>query len=136
MLEASQDNHQLEEVALDLGQAETACRTDPDFLAALAMPEIFTFMWPPVFKAVWTWLLEAVFSYRTFQNMALGLPRGFGKTTVVKLFVLFIILFTRRKFILIVSATAHHAENIISDVVDMLNEPNIKAIFGLSLIHI
>ena len=62
--------------------------------------------------------------------MALGLPRGFGKTTLVKLFVLYCILFTDRKFILIMSATATHAENIIRDVVSMLSENNIRAIFG------
>lgn len=120
----------LQEIPLDAGEVANAARQDPDFLAALAMPEVFTYMWPPVFKAVWTWLLEASFNYRLFQQMALGLPRGFGKTTMVKLYVLFIILFTERRFILIISATAKHAENIISDVADMLDEPNIRAVFG------
>lgn len=107
-----------------------AARNDPDFLAALSMPEIATFAWPPVFRAVWFWLLETVEKERNFDKLALGLPRGFGKSTVVKLFILYVILFTQRKFVLVLAASSTMAENIISDVFDMLDEPNIKAVFG------
>lgn len=105
-------------------------KVDLDFLAALIMPTIFTFCFPSVFKSVWTWLLGYVVQLRAFPQLALGLPRGFGKTTLVKIFVIYCILFTDRKFILIISATASLAENILSDVIDMLEEPNIKSVFG------
>lgn len=105
-------------------------KVDPDFLSALAIPEIFVYQWPPVFRAVWTWLLQTLDVERSFPKLALGLPRGFGKTTLVKLLCLYVILFTDRKFILICSATAAHAVNIISDIMDMLDEPNIKKLFG------
>lgn len=105
-------------------------KTDPDFLAGIAMPEIAEYAWPPIFIGVWFWLLEQVGLCHLFPKLALGLPRGFGKTTIVKLFILYCILFTDRKFIIVVSATASHAENIIADVADMLDEPNIKAVFG------
>lgn len=105
-------------------------KQEPDFLAGLAMPEVFEYAWPPVFLAVWAWLREQVDLDRAFQLLALGLPRGFGKTTVVKLFILYCVLFTNRQFILIMSATATLAENIISDVADMLDERNIKQVFG------
>ena len=113
-------------------QAEVveAAKADPDFLAALAMPIIFEFAWPPVFRAVWNWLIQHAMLERAFPLMALGLPRGFGKTTVIKLFILYCILFTNKKFILVMAATATLAENIISDVKDMLNEPNIRNTFG------
>lgn len=61
---------------------------------------------------------------------ALGIPRGFSKTIVLKLYVVWCVLFTDKKFILIVCATEPHAINFISDVKDMLDHPNIKAIFG------
>ena len=121
---------ELFEASFELDQIYQAAKNDPDFMAALAMPEIFTFGWPPVFKGVWFWLLENVEKERDFSHLALGLPRGFGKTTLVKLFILYCILFTNRHFILVISATATHAENIISDVSDMLDEANIKAVFG------
>lgn len=101
-----------------------------NFLAPLAMPTVFKFMYPPVFLAVWSLLLSTVVKARDFTQLALGLPRGFGKTTLVKLFVLYCILFTSKRFILIISSTAGLAENILADVVDMLNEPNIKRVFG------
>ena len=43
---------------------------------------------------------------------------------------MYCILFTSKKFILIISAKASLAENILADVVDMLDEPNIKKVFG------
>lgn len=124
----AQDN--LQEIGVESSQVLEACREDPDFLAAMAMPTIFEYAWPPVFLAVWFWLRQQVSLVRAFPLLALGLPRGFGKTTIIKLFILYCILFTDRKFILVMSATATMAENIISDVKDMLNEPNIRAVFG------
>jgi len=41
---------------------------------------------------------------------------------LIKLFALFCILFTGRKFTLITAATSALAENIIADVIDMLEE--------------
>lgn len=105
-------------------------KADLDFLSALSMPDIFTFGWPPTLKAAWSWLVETAEKERDFSNLALGLPRGFGKTTLVKLYIVYCILFTKKQFILIMSATAGLAENIISDVADILDEPNIRAVFG------
>jgi len=101
-----------------------------DFLAGLVAPLAFTFCFPPVFLSVWQWLLAYVNKPRTFPQLALGLPRGFAKTTVMKIFVMYCILFTNRRFILVISNTATLAENFISDITDMLDEPNIKAVFG------
>lgn len=103
----------------------------PDFLGALAIPEIHTAQLPPFYLSVWQLLtgyakeLKPVVKY-----FALGLPRGFGKTTLVKLLLLWVILFTHRRFILIVAETLDKAQNIMSDIFDSLAEPNIKAAFG------
>lgn len=123
-------NPNITEASFSSQEVQTLAKEEMDFLAALAMPTIFQFGFPPVFKAVWQWLVGEIFKIRSFPQLALGLPRGFGKTTVIKLFILFCILFTQKKFILIISATATLAENILSDVVDMLEEPNIKNTFG------
>jgi hypothetical protein len=48
----------------------------------------------------------------------------------MKIFLLYVILFTERKFILIVGNTAKLAENTLSDIADMLDEPNIVKLFG------
>jgi hypothetical protein len=101
-----------------------------DFLAAIALPTIFKYFFPPVFLTVWEWLKSYAHQTRVFPQLALGLPRGFGKTTVIKLFVLYCILFTKKQFILIISETEGKAKGILSDVCDMLEEPNIKKLFG------
>jgi len=101
-----------------------------DFLAGIAVPTVYQYPFPPVFLAVWTWLLEYIHKSRDFSQLALGLPRGFGKTMLMKLFVLYCILFTSRKFILVLCENQTKANNIIADVSDMLNEPNIIKTFG------
>ncbi len=120
----------LEEGNFSTEQVIELAKTDIDFLAALSMPSIFEYFFPPVYKAVWAWLIDYVSRPRAFPQLALGLPRGFAKTTVVKLFILLCILFTKRQFILVISETLQKSINIISDVIDMLNEPNIKRTFG------
>lgn len=119
-----------QEVSFDAIQAADACKKDLDFLAATAIPETYRFSFPPVLVAVWGWLLKCANSTRAFPKLALGLPRGFAKTTLIKLFILYVILFTKRQYILIVCASANLAENILADVIDMLDHPNIKLIFG------
>src|ERR1700753_4003264 len=84
--------------------ARDAAKNDLDFLSGLAMPLVTVFLWPPVFKAVWEWLTAYAQKTRDFSQLVLGLPRGFGKTTLIKLFILYCILFTKKKFILVINA--------------------------------
>ena len=112
-------------------EIQEAARVDLDFLAALMMPMVFKFPFPDVYKrGVWQWLLGFIHQIRIFPQLALGLPRGFGKSTLMKIFLIYCILYTDKKFILVVAATAKLAENILSDVVDMLEETNIKNVYG------
>ena len=101
-----------------------------DFLAAMAMPTVFKYLFCKTFQYVWGWLVENVNTVREFPQLALGLPRGFGKTMLMKIFILYCILFTKKRFILIVCGTLEKSQNIIADVCKMLDEPNIKKVFG------
>ena len=105
-------------------------KTDLDFLAALAMPLVFKYFFPIVFKSIWAWILNYIYKERDFSQLAIGLPRGFGKTIVIKLMILYAIIFTKKQFILIICENEEKAVSILSDVEDMLNEPNIKGAFG------
>jgi hypothetical protein len=112
-------------------EAQDLAREDVNFLAGLAIPTIFEYMFPPVILAIWGLLLKhAGDLQRSFPKIALGIPRGHAKTTLIKLYVLYCILFTRKKFILVICGTAQKAENFVSDVISMLNEPNITSLFG------
>lgn len=120
----------LEEASFNATEVMELCKVSLDFLAALVMPTIFTYYYPPVFLSVWSWLTSFGNLTRDFSQLALGLPRGFGKTTLIKLYVFYCIVFTKKKFILVISSTATLAENFLSDVVDMMDEPNVKKVFG------
>lgn len=119
-----------EEVSVDALEIAQTARDSLDFLAAMAMPTVFQYLFPAVFITCWGWLTSYVHKVRDFSQLCLGLPRGFGKSTLMKVFILYCILFTKKKFILVIGSKASLAENIISDVVDMLSEPNIIAVFG------
>src|SRR5438067_2531855 len=75
-------------------QIEELARTSLDFLAALAMPTVFRYLFPPVFLSIWQWLLSYIHRARDFSQLAIGLPRGFGKTMLIKIFILYCIIFT------------------------------------------
>lgn len=111
-------------------EVEEMARADLDFLAALAMPTVFRYIFPDTFKQIWTWLLSYIHRSRDFSQLCIGLPRGFAKTTFIKIFLLYVILFTKRTFILVCANNQDKANAIVSDVMDFLNEPNIKSVFG------
>ena len=121
---------QIVETAFQIDQVQESAKNSLDFLAALATPETFKYLFPMVYKSVWQWLLTYVHKKRDFSQLALGLPRGFAKTSLMKLFLLYCILFTSRKFILVLAENTTKAINIVSDVMDMLSEPNIVKVFG------
>lgn len=120
----------MHDVGVSRADAIEAARTDANFFAALCLPEIFVHLFPSVFLALWQWITANLQIERGFQKLAIGLPRGFGKTIFLKLIVVYTILFTNRKFILVVCNTQELAQNFISDVIDVLDSDNIRAIFG------
>jgi hypothetical protein len=120
----------VKEASYNKGQVVEAASKDVNMLAGLAIPTTFQFLFPKVLLAAWTLLVQCVAKKKDFSQIALGIPRGHGKTTLLKLFILYCVLFTDRHFILVISSTATLAENIIADVSDMLNESNILRLFG------
>jgi hypothetical protein len=116
--------------SFDPNAAKQLAEVSLDFLAGLAMPTIFEYLFPPVLLAAWQLLCEKGGQLKDESKIALGIPRGHGKTTLIKLFILFCVLFTKKKFILVICSTQGHAENLLADVEDMLNELNIIKLFG------
>lgn len=118
------------EADLETTDVIALARQDLDFFAAMSLPEVYKYAFPPLYRAMWEWMCAKIALGRDFSQLAIGLPRGFAKTLLIKLFILYTIIFTRRQFILVISENEEKAVSIISDVADMLNEPNIKAAFG------
>ena len=120
----------LRNVSVDVIQAQASAKSSLDVLSAVAMPDVYKYAFPHVFLGIWQWLCEYAHKIRDFSQLAIGLPRGFSKTTVLKLFILYCILYTKKTFILYIAGTQSKANDVIGDIADMLDEPNIKAIFG------
>jgi hypothetical protein len=129
----------VEDLAEDIGLLDVsssraeitqAAQESLDFLAALILTEIYEYGYPPLFHAIWQLITTASLEKEGKPKYALGIPRGFSKTLVLKLYVVWLILFSDRRFILVVCNTAKLAENFLSDVADMLNHQNIVNIFG------
>jgi len=127
---ASGEDSTVTEATYNTSEVEEAARTSLNFLAGMAMPLVFKYFFPEIFLGIWNWLVASVHRTRDFSQLAIGLPRGFGKTMLIKIFILYSILFTKKKFILIICGTQTKANNIITDVVSMLEEFNIKKVFG------
>lgn len=121
---------QNKDIAFQIDQVQETAKNSLDFLAGLATPDTYKYAFPPVYLSVWQWLLTYVHKVRDFSQLALGLPRGFAKTSLMKLFLLYCILYTDRKFIAVMAENTTKAINIVADVMDMLSEPNIKKVFG------
>lgn len=126
--ESSQET--VQEAAFSTSQVEELSRSSLDFLAALAMPAVFKYFFPEIFQQIWQLLISYIHKPRDFSQIAIGLPRGFAKTTFVKIFLLYVILFTKRTFILVCANSVPKAVAIVSDVCDFLDEQNIKKTFG------
>lgn len=124
------DEHLNTEVELDVKEVHDLCKQDMDFFAALALAEVYKYTFPSLFVSMWAWMIEKVMLTRDFSQLAIGLPRGFGKTLVIKLFILYAILFTKKQFIIVICENEDKAISILSDVADMLDQPNVKAVFG------
>lgn len=118
---------QITEVSTSSKGAAELSRQDLNFLGMLAAPEEFVFAFPQFYIALFSLLTGFK---NKIERFAIGIPRGFAKTTFIKLLCLWYILFSRKQFILIVGAAEDLAVNTLSDICDLLGSPNIRKLFG------
>lgn len=109
------------------------CATDVNFLTQFLMPDTFKFNWPPLLVAMWYLMIESLAALQDFTgiaNLALGIPRGFAKTTLMKVFCFYCLAFSRHTFILVVGNSDPNAGNIIKDIEALLDSPQVRLYFG------
>lgn len=120
----------LQPVAVQPEEAVKLSEKSLNFLATMCLFSVMKFPYPEMYLLMWELLKSKVHLYRDFSKIALGIPRGFAKTTFVKLWIVYCILFTKKEFVLVVSYNEDHPISILADVIDMLSSPNIRALFG------
>lgn len=107
-----------------------AARVDLNMLAAICDPDGCWSKFPSVHTTVFNLITSSLMEMRGFHRFAFGIPRGFCKTTLLKLAVVWNILYGDRRFTAVVCKTASHAENFIAGVISMLEHPNVLSTFG------
>ena len=107
--------------------------TDLNFLSKFLLGDVFKYDWPPLIVAVWSLLIQSVASLQDYAgeaNLAIGIPRGFAKSTLMKIFCCYCLMFTRHTFILVIGNVDANAANIIKDIQSMLDADHAVRYFG------
>lgn len=115
------------DVTTSAQEAAELAQKDLNFLGMLLDPEEFVFAFPPFYLTLFSML--TAFAQRV-ERFAIGIPRGFAKTTFIKLLCIWYILFSRKQFILLVGASEGLAVNTLSDIWDMLSSIGLRTLFG------
>tara|TARA_R110000787_G_scaffold165251_8_gene278371 strand:- start:5072 stop:6613 length:1542 start_codon:yes stop_codon:yes gene_type:complete len=128
--DSQQDPNTPQTISYDTASIVEGCKADINILGAVAMPDIVTAPYPPTFTSIANRLKKAFRASRDFSKLCIGLPRGHGKTVFIKIMVMYAILFTPKKFILVIAAVQTRADAIISDIEATLKTPNMVKLFG------
>lgn len=119
------------EFAVSISDAYERGRVDINFFAALAIPDTCVFKLPDFYVAVWQIIVEGnPEDPEELLRFCLGLPRGHAKTTFIKILITWLIVYDKISFALIVCANAELAENLLSDINDILSSTNIESVYG------
>lgn len=120
----------LDDAYYSTGDVKRFAEEDLDFFGSLVLPEVVTMDFPKFYIQLFQMLRECLIKERDFSKFAIGFPRGHGKTMFLKLIIVYIILYTKRKYVLVIGANIGKAEAILSDVCDMLDSYNVQETFG------
>jgi hypothetical protein len=117
-------------VGIQVEEYTAAAKDDLSLFAGIMLPNEVKFAFPAFFQFLWITVTRILFKIRDFSKYAIALPRGHGKTMVVKYLIVFVVLYTKRRFIAVICAKQDLAENILRDVVNILNSDNVRKLYG------
>lgn len=118
------------QIEADISQIRARGEVDFNFFAGLCAPALMRSLFPGFYLALFKLLTQGQTDPETILRFALGLPRGFAKTTFLKILTCWLICYKRNFFYLIVCATEGKALGFISDVDAMLSSPNMERVYG------
>ena len=130
LAEIAPEFFETKELNFDRSEFADALKSSLDLLAGTAMPDTCTLLFPPTYQVMWRLVTEAVNKSKGFDRIYLGIPRGFCKTTFLRILVLYIVLYTERNFPLLLNRTGDKAEDSLLSIATMLDNQNIVNTFG------
>lgn len=101
--------------------------------AKFCTPTVSKLEFPPLMQGMWNTVIDgaaALQNRRGDMQLALGIPRGFAKTQLVKLIAAYLLTFTRHTFIAVAGSSEKNAQNITRDIISILDQPHYIALFG------
>lgn len=107
-------------------------KVDINFFASLCMPSVCIYPLPAFYVAIWYLIAsnrEEVLVGKLLR-FALGLPRSHAKTTFVKILIVWLIVYDKISFPLLVCSNSDLAEPLLADIHSILCSNNLKAIYG------
>lgn len=103
---------------------------DFNFFAGLCAPDIMRTMFPGFYLALFKLITQGNTDPEAVLKFALGLPRGFAKTTFLKIVVCWLIVYKLNDYFLVVCANEGKALAFISDVDALLSSRNMEQVYG------
>ena len=125
-----QNEEAYSELVAQLAQLREAAKHDPNVFCALLLGDFYVLEFPPFYLALFSMLIAQDGDPENLIRFALGLPRGFAKTTFIKCVVCYLILYGYNEFILLVAANEELGKALVRDIWNMLQEPNIVEVYG------
>lgn len=119
------------EVNADPKEAYDRGAVDFNFFAGMLIPTVMEYDFPPFYLGIFSLLKDRKpHQVGRILRFALGLPRGHAKTTFIKILIAWLIVYDKISFAVIICANDELAEELISDVNDMLSSENATLVYG------
>lgn len=111
-------------------EVEARCAQDFDYFCKVALPEVYTSSFPDFYIGVFWKIVEGTLRDRDLSKFAIGIPRAHAKTTFVKLVIAWLLIFSKKRYFLIIGSVTKKAADIIADVISILETDNMRTLFG------
>lgn len=116
---------------VDSGAIYERGKIDISFFAALCIPEVSLYALPSFYLACFQLLItRKEEDFGKLLRFALGLPRSHAKTTFIKVLIVWMIVYDKASFILIVCSDSPLADLVLADIHDILLSDNISSVYG------
>lgn len=123
-------NHQSITYKANAEEAIARGRHDINYFAGIVAPAVMRIPFSQFYSDIFATLTTRSEDPYAILRFALGLPRGFIKTTFLKILTVWFIVYDFNFFIMVVCATEGKAMAFIDDVDAMLSAPQVEAIYG------
>lgn len=103
---------------------------DLNFFSGIVVPTVMRCAFPPFYCALFALLTRLNPDPEFIMRFALGLPRGFVKTTFLKILTVWLIVYERNSFVLVIGLTEAKALDFVADVDSILSSPQCEQVYG------